>query len=84
MTAEEIQNIIFRALRGIAPEVDPAGIDPAADLREEVDLDSMDFLNLIVSVDKELGVEIPESDYPHLATLEGWTSYLVRRTSEGE
>jgi acyl carrier protein len=81
VTPEEIQDTIFRALRGIAPEVDPAKIDPAADLREEVDLDSMDFLNLILSVDKELAVEIPESDYPHLATLDGWVAYLVRRTS---
>jgi acyl carrier protein len=81
VTADEIRDTIFRALRGIAPEVDPTEIDPAADLREEVDLDSMDFLNLILSVGKELGVEIPESDYPRLATLDGWVAYLQQRTS---
>jgi acyl carrier protein len=81
VTADEIRDAIFRALRGIAPEVDPTEIDPAADLREEVDLDSMDFLNLILRVDKELGVEIPESDYPRLATLDGWVAYLQQRTS---
>jgi acyl carrier protein len=81
VTAEEIRNVIFEALRKIAPEADPSAIDPAAELREQVDLDSMDFLNLVISVDEELGIEVPESDYPHLRTLDGWVDYLLERTA---
>jgi len=81
VTAEEIRSAIFEALRKIAPETDPSEIDPVAELREQVDLDSMDFLNLVISVDKELGIEIPESDYPHLRTLAGWVDYLLERTA---
>ena len=81
MTAEKVRSIIFDALRKIAPEIDRSELDPAADLRDQVDLDSMDFLNLVVSVDEELGIEVPESDYPHLRTLDGWVEYLVERTA---
>jgi acyl carrier protein len=81
VTPEEIRDIIFEALRRIAPEADRSEIDPAAELREQIDLDSMDLLNLVVSVDEELGIDVPESDYPHLRTLDGWVDYLVERTA---
>jgi len=76
LTADEIRNALFAALRTIAPEVEPSTIDPHADLREEVDLDSMDFLNLVLAMDRDLNVSIPESDYPRIRTLEGWVTYL--------
>jgi acyl carrier protein len=79
MTHEQIREVIARSLRQIAPEVDPQQIDPAADLREQIDLDSMDFLNLVLGVNRELGVEIPESDYGRLRTLDGWIAYLAAR-----
>jgi acyl carrier protein len=77
MTDEQIRDVILRALRQIAPEADPRQIDPSADLREQIDLDSMDFLNLVLGVNRELGVEIPESDYGRLNTLDGWIAYLA-------
>ena len=63
-------------LNNIAPEVDIAGIDPAADLREVMDIDSMDFLNFITAIHHRLGIDIPEIDYPKLVTLDGAVAYL--------
>ena len=58
-------------LNNIAPEVDLASIDPAADLREALDIDSMNFLYFITAIHHRLGVEIAEIDYPKLVTLDG-------------
>lgn len=70
---------IREAFRRIAPEVDLDTIDPTAELREEADLDSVDALNLIVLLDEKLGVDIPESDYDRITTLEEMISYLEAR-----
>jgi acyl carrier protein len=51
-------------------------VDPAESLREQLDLDSMDFLNFVIGVHKRLGGEIPEADYPKLASLDGAMAYL--------
>ena len=53
-----------------------AGIDPAANLREVMDIDSMDFLNFITAIHHRLGIDIPEIDYPKLVTLDGAVAYL--------
>jgi acyl carrier protein len=76
VTPDAARQAIARALARIAPEADLAAIDPRADLRETLDLDSMDFLNFIVGLHAETGVEVPESDYPKLATLAGCIAYL--------
>jgi len=78
MTPEEIKQVLFEELGNIAPESDPAAVDPDADLREELDIDSMDFLNLIIALHKRLKVEIPEADYAKLATVNGALGYLAR------
>ena len=75
-TTEEIRATILSVLGEIAPEADPASLDPAENLREQLDLDSMDFLNFVIGVHKRLGVEIPEADYPKLASLAGALAYL--------
>lgn len=75
-SAEEIRAVLLSALRGIAPEADPASLDPEESLREQLDLDSMDFLNFVIAVHERLGVEIPEADYPRLASLDGAVAYL--------
>ncbi|HSK80251.1 MAG TPA: acyl carrier protein [Thermoanaerobaculia bacterium] len=77
-TTEEIRAAVLSVLGEIAPEADPAAIDPAESLREQLDLDSMDFLNFVIGVHKRLGVEIPEADYPKLASLDGAMAYLKR------
>ena len=76
MTAAEVRAVIVEALGRIAPEVDATSIDPARSLRDELDLDSMDLLNFVVALHAALGVEIPEADYPKLATLDACVEYL--------
>lgn len=77
MNAAEIREVLLSILGGIAPEVDLAQVRPGADLREEMDIDSMDFLRFAVGVAERLGVEIPEADYPLVRTLDGCVAYLA-------
>ncbi len=79
MSDIDIRKVLQEELGNIAPEADLASIDPAADLREVLDIDSMDFLNLITAIHHRLGVDIPEIDYPKLVTLNGAIGYLAAR-----
>lgn len=79
MTDEEIKALVVLELGNIAPEADPEQIDPAVDLREQIDLDSMDILNLAVAIHEATGVDIPEADYPQMTTINGCIAYLRSR-----
>jgi len=79
-TEPDVRAAILRALRQVAPEVDPGSLRPDVNLRDQVDLDSMDFLNFVIGLAQSLGVEIPEADYPQLATLDGSVAYLLARS----
>jgi acyl carrier protein len=81
MTKDEIKNTVMRILGGIAPEADLAQIKPQVGFREQLDIDSMDFLNFVIGLTKELGVEVPESDYSKVSTLDGCVEYLNTATS---
>ena len=81
MTKEELKAVVFEELGNIAPEAEPAEIDPEAELREELDIDSMDFLNLVIALHKRLGVEIPEADYVKLASINATVDYLAAKTA---
>jgi len=74
-----VRTTIAEVLASIAPEVELATIDAAAPLRDQIDLDSMDYLNFIVGLHERLHVDIPESDYARLATLDDLVSYLVAK-----
>ncbi|MDP1679346.1 MAG: acyl carrier protein [Candidatus Nitrotoga sp.] len=76
---EEIRDVIFDALGVIAPEIDPAMIAPERPLREQIDIDSFDFLNFIIRLHETLGIDIPEKDYAELLTLNSSVEYLARR-----
>jgi acyl carrier protein len=76
MSETDIRKIVHEELNNIAPEVDLATVDQTADLREAIDIDSMDFLNFVTALHHRTGVDIPEIDYPKLATLSGIVSYL--------
>jgi acyl carrier protein len=76
----ELRDLVIEVLSDIAPETDPATADPSADLRDELDLDSMDELNMITQVSERLGIDIPERDYPRMRTLAGAAEYLAGRT----
>ena len=76
MSAIDIRQVIQEELNNIAPEADIASVDPAADLREAIDIDSMDFLNFVIAIHRRLGIDIPEIDYPKLVTLNGAFAYI--------
>jgi len=79
MDREQLRSTAFEVLRGIAPEVEPGEIDPATPLRQQVDLDSMDWLNFLIGLHQRLGVNIPEADYAQLVTLDKVLDYLQAR-----
>lgn len=76
MSAIDIRQVIQEELNNIAPEADIASVDPAADLREAIDIDSMDFLNFVIAIHRRIGIDIPEIDYPKLVTLDGAFAYI--------
>jgi acyl carrier protein len=76
MSDVDIRKVVQEELNNIAPEADIASVNPKADLREAVDIDSMDFLNFITAVHHRLGIDIPEIDYPKLVTLDGALAYI--------
>ena len=79
MTEAQIRQIVQQALSNVAPEVDVNAIDPAKDMRDQIDIDSVDFLNFVIGLHKELGVEIPDSDVSKLVTLDGCVGYLMSK-----
>jgi acyl carrier protein len=79
MTETEIRETVLRVLGEIAPEMDPAALRPDVSFRDQLDVDSMDFLNFAVALAEELGVEIPEADYGKVQTLDRLVEYLARR-----
>jgi acyl carrier protein len=79
MTRDEIRNTVTGALAQIAPEVDAASLLPDQPLRDQVDLDSMDFLRFVLELHTQLRVEIAEADYGKLATIAGAVDYLASR-----
>jgi len=79
VTKEKIRETILRALGQIAPEADLAQIKPNLRFRDQLDIDSMDMLNFIIAIHKELKIEIPEADYPKLLTLDDCMEYLASR-----
>jgi acyl carrier protein len=81
MTEQDVYLGIKRALSQIAPEADLDSVDAQAPFREELALDSYDFLQLLLNLHQEFGVEIPESDYGKLGTLDGLRSYLFTKTT---
>ena len=83
MNEQELRDVMIGALTEVAPEVDPGTIDPQAVLTEQLDIDSMDFLNVVVAVHEQTGIEIPERDYPKLSTLAGAIAYLVAAQRQG-
>jgi polyketide biosynthesis acyl carrier protein len=79
MDATEIRLQVLEELQRIAPEMEPEQLRGDRPLRDEVDLDSMDWLRLLGALHKRLGVIIPEADYRHLDSLDALVEYLGAR-----
>lgn len=76
MTVNDIKNVVVNVLTRIAPETNSASLVPGVNFRDQLDLDSMDFLNFVLALHERFGVDIPEADYPKLYTLDGAVAYL--------
>jgi acyl carrier protein len=79
LDATTLRQAVFDVLRRIAPEVSADEIKPSTPLRDQIDLDSMDWLNFLVALHEKLGVDIPEADYAKLVTLDDLLAYLAAR-----
>jgi len=79
MTSDEIRAILLKCLTDVAPDIADEEIEDDADLRDELDLDSMDILRWVQGIHKALGVEIPEEDYGRIASFEDAISYVAAR-----
>ena len=76
MNAEELRAAVLTALHRVAPEADLEALSPSADIREELDIDSVGVLEFAAGIAKETGVQVPERDYPKIVTLAGCLAYL--------
>ncbi len=77
MNEQDARAAVHAALGKVAPDVDLADVDEGSRLRQDLDLDSLDFLRLVETIDTATGVDIPERDYPAVATVQGLISYLA-------
>lgn len=77
MTRDEIRAVVLRTLGEIAPEADLSTLEPDVSFRDQLDVDSMDLLNFVIALHAVLHVDIPEADYPKLATLDRCVDYLT-------
>lgn len=79
MNIAEVPTTLLGLIEQIAPDVDASTLDPEVDLRRAADLDSLDFQSLVELVAQDMGVEIPEADYPSVRSLRGLTDYVTAR-----
>ena len=77
MTDEEIAKIVIQSLASVVPELDEATLSPTKNLRDQLDIDSMDFLNFVIALHDALKVDIPERDYAQLASIANAVRYLA-------
>lgn len=79
MTAEAVKNLVLEIIAVVAPDEDLSGIRGDVRLRDQLEMDSMDFLDIVMELRKRYKVEVPKEDYPRLATLDGCVEYLQPR-----
>jgi len=79
LTDDDLAEKVLAALYDVAPEAEGEELEPKVNLRDQLDIDSVDFLNFVIALHKATGVEIPEADYPKLTTLDGAVAYLKEK-----
>jgi acyl carrier protein len=82
MTRPEIREVIIGILERIAPDEDLSNLDDSVPFREQMELDSMDFLDIVMELRKQYRVQIPESEYEHLITMESTVNYLEPKLAD--
>jgi len=81
MDEQAIRDAVFATLRRVAPEFDPKELEETEPLRDQIDLDSVDWLNVLVALNEQLHVDIPERDYEQLRTFADLVRYLAAKLS---
>lgn len=81
MTQTEIETEVRAALHQIAPEIEMDDINGSADLHEEFDIDSMDFLALVTALSKRFGIDMPEADYSQMRSFNALAAYIAEKTA---
>jgi acyl carrier protein len=76
MSNQEFRDTVVESLRKVAPEADVGTLDPSVDFRDQLDIDSMDFLTFVIGLHEATGIDIPERDYPKLSSLGAAVQYL--------
>ncbi len=76
-TPEDVKKIVLAIIAEIAPDEDLSNVKPEVRLRDQLELDSMDFLDIVMELRKKYNIEVPENDYPKLATLDSCAEYLL-------
>lgn len=82
MTRSEIREVIIGILERIAPDEDLSNLDDAVPFREQMELDSMDFLDIVMELRKQYRVQIPEAEYEHLITMDSTVNYLEPKLAD--
>lgn len=77
MTEDQVKQIVIDIINEIAPDEDTSNLKAEVNLRDQMDLDSMDFLDIVMELRKQHGIEVPEEDYPKLASLDSCADYLT-------
>jgi acyl carrier protein len=84
MIAAEIREAVLEILEDISPDSDLSGLDDAVAFREQLQLDSMDFLDIVMELRKRYRVQVPEEDYPQLRSMQSTVEYLEPRMKDLE
>ena len=79
MTGRDLRQIVLDALASVAPELDETSIVPDQSFRDQLDIDSMDFLNYVIALHEALNIDIPESDYIQVSTIDNAVAYLSKK-----
>lgn len=79
MTQDQARLEVLESLKSVVPEAETTTIDPTQPFRDQLDIDSVDYLNFILTLERRLGVRVPEEDYPQMASLNGAMRWLAGR-----
>ena len=83
MTPDDLRASILAALKQVAPDADLAALDPARNFRDQIEIDSIDYLNFVLALERRLGIHVPELHYPRLSSLDGCVAYLASVLAAG-
>lgn len=81
MDNDELKTLVLNTLTTVAPDIDPEDLELATDIRDQYDFDSMDQLNMVIALHKATQIDIPEKDYPLLASVNGIIDYLSKHSN---